>query len=91
MLTPRSRKPVDIPSLPPVDHTPAARAVRAPRASASARLLARAGELFRPRAGRRITHRRLVDKRSGIPDRAGGDGADASTFRGATARFVALG
>ncbi|KAF2413360.1 hypothetical protein B1729_10450 [Microbacterium sp. B35-04] len=59
-------------------------------------MLVRAGALFRPRGDRLVVHRRLVDRHSETPpgstDALGYSGAGpASTFRGATARFVALG
>ncbi|MFK4804554.1 hypothetical protein ACI3KX_01690 [Microbacterium sp. ZW CA_36] len=64
--------------------------------SLPARILARAGALLRPRGDRPAAHRRLVDPRSEPPPAStdapvDADGGRASTFRGATARFVALG
>ena len=60
-----------------------------------ARVLGRAGALLHPRGDRVVVHRRLVDRRAETPPgpiAAGdSDGRPASTFRGATARFVAFG
>ncbi|MEV5072591.1 hypothetical protein MRBLMI12_004254 [Microbacterium sp. LMI12-1-1.1] len=60
-----------------------------------ARILARAGALLRPRGDRPAAHRRLVDPRSeplaSTDAPVDADGGPVSTFRGATARFVALG
>jgi hypothetical protein len=96
MLTPRSSKPVNIPSIAPLapDAGPNARRRVSP-ATSVAWIRRRAGELFRPR-GDRVSHRRLVDGRSETPPGTGArhddaGTASASTFRGATARFVALG
>jgi hypothetical protein len=96
MPKPRNRKPVAIPSLPPV-----ARVAGAPHGDAAmttlhARVLARAGTLLRPRGDRPVVHRRLVDRRSESSPAAAGapgdpDAGPARAFRGATARFVALG
>ncbi|GAA5205298.1 hypothetical protein [Microbacterium kyungheense] len=94
MLKPRSRKPVEIPSVPPVPHDDErGRRRRTPMASV---VVARAGRLFHPRGDRGIQHRRLVDHAlEASPAWNAGPGEEAevpwSTFRGATARFVAFG
>ncbi|WP_194397587.1 hypothetical protein [Microbacterium atlanticum] len=92
MSTPRNCKPVEIPSLPPVPHARAAGSL----AHLRGRVLERAGALLHPRAGRGVVHRRLAghrDERTADrrADRGDADAGPASTFRGATARFVALG
>ncbi|WP_374977179.1 hypothetical protein ACEYYH_05105 [Microbacterium trichothecenolyticum] len=97
MPKPRNRKPFAIPSVPPIAHAGVAGAAHHGAASSyAARVLVRAGALLRPRGDRWVVHRRLVDRSSETPPgraEAPGDRhvEHASTFHGATARFVALG
>jgi hypothetical protein len=96
MLKPRSRKPVEIPSVPPAGHGDGSGGSVRPAMTSAADVVARAGRLLRPRGGRGTAHRRFVDPRAGGSpswDAGPDDGAEVpwSTFRGATARFVAFG
>lgn len=94
MPKPRSRKPVDIPSLPPVGRGDVRRGAERPVTTAAS-VVMRAALLVRPRGDHRIAHRRLVGPRADAM-RASGEGSHEArvpwnTFRGATARFVAFG
>jgi len=98
MPKPRDRKPFAIPSVPPVAYAGAAGAhhAEAPVPSLAARVIVRAGALFRLRGDRQVVHRRLVDRRPATPPPSNAapgaaDAGPASTFRGTTARYVAFG
>lgn len=97
MPTPRSRKPAEIPSSPPVGGHVSIRVSRRDRmlrfaAGALTRVAAATGEDDHNGG----THRRLATHCTGAqaapnPGASGGTHPPPSTFRGATARFVAFG
>jgi hypothetical protein len=96
MQTPRSRKPIAIPSYPPIsrDRVADAHGRVSPGSSAGARVWMQVGRLFRPRSDHGVVHRRLSDSRSEKPPGSSPSSRgryDVSAFRGATARFTALG
>ncbi len=97
MLTPRSRKPVRIPSFPPVGGQASIRVSRReqmlkPAPGALTRVAEPAGAHDQDGARRR----RRATRRAGTEatpnaDTSGGRDPSPNTFRGATARFVAFG
>jgi hypothetical protein len=96
MLTPPSRKPVEIPSFPPIGGDASIRVSRRTEAEVRARRTHASAEPASAHDQNGTKHRRLAKRRAGAQmppnaGRAGGGDPAPSTFRGATARFVAFG